>query len=704
MLFRTKYSTKATIRSEPIANNHIEPYLPSAINANCIIIDEEDQLVDKEPNTLLEGIPNLLLDEWGTESHEFDPYKHIEEVGLGTYCLHEEDSFIPNLVKTNEQDDGVWKMYFDGSRNRNGAGGVHEGKLLGHIVSKRGLKIDPERVSAILMVYLPNHKKALQSFLGRIDFVRRFIPDFANLVKPLTSMVKKNMVFRWTKEGNNNFKAIKNAMSQAPTLINLDLTKDFTVYAFGGIDTILTLLVQQNNEGMEHPITFFGQGLKGYEVRYFFVEKQVLFVIRSLKKFRHLICNNKVHFMVSHPSVKEFLLSKDLNEKRACWITKVMEYDVDIKVTKLSRGRGLCEQLASNLHDDKNIVLVLQDGQQSVATSLPIGWTNDVAHFLQMGECPQGLDKAKRRNIALCSVSQGRNGIIVSHRQQGNPILKHIRNVRWTFADIVPDYLLGQNTCALYISLRYHLLHPEYIYYRIRELQKSFKLRVVLCHVDVEDVTKPLHEVTRTVLLHDCTLLCGWSVEECARYLETIKTYENKPADLIQERTDNDYLSKLSIALTTVRRVNKNDVVTLGSAFGTLSGIMGASMEDLARCPGIGEHKVKRLYDTFHEPFRRVTKYSGSPMRTEVASQDKAENGEDQTKESKESGRDKVDEVVEAKHPKISVRSALSLAYAKYGKKIGEQGDNINRIDEPIDKGATSEMCLDGDVNKKRID
>ncbi|XP_059075921.1 DNA excision repair protein ERCC-1 isoform X3 [Cryptomeria japonica] len=107
-----------------------------------------------------------------------------------------------------------------------------------------------------------------------------------------------------------------------------------------------------------------------------------------------------------------------------------------------------------------------------------------------------------------------------------------------------------------------------------------------------EDVIKPLHEVTRTALLHDCTLLCGWSVEECARYLETIKTYENKPADNILERTDNDYLSRLSSALTTVRRVNKNDVVSLGSAFGTLSGIIGASMEDLARCPGIGEHKA----------------------------------------------------------------------------------------------------------------
>jgi len=40
------------------------------------------------------------------------------------------------------------------------------------------------------------------------------------------------------------------------------------------------------------------------------------------------------------------------------------------------------------------------------------------------------------------------------------------------FADIVPDYILGNGTAALYISVRYHLLHPDYLFFRIRELQR----------------------------------------------------------------------------------------------------------------------------------------------------------------------------------------------------------------------------------------
>ncbi|KAK9798154.1 hypothetical protein WJX73_000300 [Symbiochloris irregularis] len=198
------------------------------------------------------------------------------------------------------------------------------------------------------------------------------------------------------------------------------------------------------------------------------------------------------------------------------------------------------------------------------------------------------------------------NAILVSQRQKGNPVLKHIVNVRKEFADIVPDYIIGSNSCALFLSLRYHLLKPDYIHFRMRELQRSFTLRVLLCHVDVDDVVEPLQQVTRAAIANQITLVCAWSHLECARYLETFKAYESKPADLIQGRAEEDYMSRLNAAITTVRGINRTDVLTLGGTFQTAAGIMQASMEDLSLCPGIGPTKIRRLYDAFHEPFRRA--------------------------------------------------------------------------------------------------
>ena len=65
--------------------------------------------------------------------------------------------------------------------------------------------------------------------------------------------------------------------------------------------------------------------------------------------------------------------------------------------------------------------------------------------------------------------------ILVSSRQRGNPILKSIRLVPWEFSDtIIPDYIVGAKAAALYLSLRYHNLNPEYIHERLKTFTGKF--------------------------------------------------------------------------------------------------------------------------------------------------------------------------------------------------------------------------------------
>lgn len=118
-----------------------------------------------------------------------------------------------------------------------------------------------------------------------------------------------------------------------------------------------------------------------------------------------MLSNNRIKLMVSHPLVKEFLLRKDLNDKRVGWVTKVMEFDVDIKVTKLVRGKGLCVQLVDHTknseEDEENVFLALQDEEQVVVRIPPISWVQEMTHFLLTGECPHGLSKSRRRYYRL---------------------------------------------------------------------------------------------------------------------------------------------------------------------------------------------------------------------------------------------------------------------------------------------------------------
>jgi hypothetical protein len=77
---------------------------------------------------------------------------------------------------------------------------MKEGKLLGHIVSTKGLNIYPIRVEAIQALSLPRSKKEVQSFLGKINFLRRFVSNFVELVKHITTMLRKGNKAKWTFE------------------------------------------------------------------------------------------------------------------------------------------------------------------------------------------------------------------------------------------------------------------------------------------------------------------------------------------------------------------------------------------------------------------------------------------------------------------------------------------------------------------------
>ena len=76
---------------------------------------------------------------------------------------------------------------------------LEEGKLLGHIVTKDGVKIGPKRVEVINGIALPRNKE-VQLFLRSINFLRRFIPNYVEIVRHITDMLKKNNEVKWSQE------------------------------------------------------------------------------------------------------------------------------------------------------------------------------------------------------------------------------------------------------------------------------------------------------------------------------------------------------------------------------------------------------------------------------------------------------------------------------------------------------------------------
>jgi len=196
------------------------------------------------------------------------------------------------------------------------------------------------------------------------------------------------------------------------------------------------------------------------------------------------------------------------------------------------------------------------------------------------------------------------SSILVAARQKGNPILNSIRSLPWEYSDIPSDFVLGNTTCAFFLSLKYHRLHPEYIYARIRALGGKYNLRVLLTMVDIQNHEESLKELSKTSLINNLTLILCWSAQEAGRYLELFKSYEHASPTSIRAHQATSYAEKMTEFITIPRSINKTDAVGLVSAFGSIRAAVNARPEEIGTIAGWGEKKVQRWCQSVREPFR----------------------------------------------------------------------------------------------------
>lgn len=223
--------------------------------------------------------------------------------------------------------------------------GVTERRLLDHIIPKDGIKIDPERVEAIQKIPLPHNLKSLQSFLPKTNFLRRFIPNYVEIAKPIQSLLKKDVRFVWQEDNKRAFQEIKGAIAKAPILVSPNYSKDFMIFSFASEDTIVSVLLQKNKESHEQPIAFMSRALQNSKLKYNTIENQAYALVKSLKHFKTYVGYSKIIAFVPHSVVKEILTQTDCLGTRARWVTKIQEYGLEIRPTKLVKGQGLAQML-----------------------------------------------------------------------------------------------------------------------------------------------------------------------------------------------------------------------------------------------------------------------------------------------------------------------------------------------------------------------
>ena len=167
--------------------------------------------------------------------------------------------------------------------------GVSQLEFLGHHVSARGTQPMPDKVEALKQFTRPRTVKALQSFLGLVNFYRRFLPCIAATMRPLTdALAGAPRQLTWTEEMAAAFEATKQCLARATLLCHPVAGAELRVHTDASTRAIAGAVHQIVN-GQLQPLGFFSRRTSSAESRYSAYDLELLAVYCTILKFYHML-------------------------------------------------------------------------------------------------------------------------------------------------------------------------------------------------------------------------------------------------------------------------------------------------------------------------------------------------------------------------------------------------------------------------------
>lgn len=205
----------------------------------------------------------------------------------------------------------------------------NELKYLGYIVDSTGLRVDPDKVSAIVSFPTPKNVKDVRRFVGLASWYRRFIPEFSHKIVALTRLTRKHAKFVWTSEADVAFNHLKECLSSAPVIICPDFTKPFCLQTDASSVAIGAVLTQDFDNG-ERVIAYASRALNKNEQNYSATELEILAVLWAIDKFQGYIEASKFTVITDHHALIWLNKLKEPKGRLARWALRLQQYDFEV--------------------------------------------------------------------------------------------------------------------------------------------------------------------------------------------------------------------------------------------------------------------------------------------------------------------------------------------------------------------------------------
>jgi hypothetical protein len=225
--------------------------------------------------------------------------------------------------------------------------GVKQLEFLGHVVSERGLEMDPKKVDAIKNWPHPQNIGELRSFIGLCNYYRNFIGGFSRLATPLTKLFGKTP-WNWSSECSDAFDALKDKLLSAPCLLLPDPARKFFIF-FDSSQTLSLggVLCQLGGDGDLHPVAFESRRLTDAEKKYPVHELETLAFVHCLKKWRVYLHAQRFFVYTDNRSIETILTNRNPSLRVIRWIDWIQGYQFDIQ--HIPRAKNIVADILSKL-------------------------------------------------------------------------------------------------------------------------------------------------------------------------------------------------------------------------------------------------------------------------------------------------------------------------------------------------------------------
>ncbi|KAE9015331.1 hypothetical protein PR002_g13954 [Phytophthora rubi] len=182
--------------------------------------------------------------------------------------------------------------------------------VLGCYVRKNGVRADPEKISSICSWPTPTSPTELRQWLGLANYLHKYTKDYAGLIQPLSSLLKKDATWLWRPEHQAAFDSVKESLASAPILMLPDDSKPFHVVCDASDFAIGCALIQFDDEGRERVVSYQSRQMKPAERNHPVHDKELLAMRYALIKFRvYLLGEQTFAVYTDHASLRTAMKS-----------------------------------------------------------------------------------------------------------------------------------------------------------------------------------------------------------------------------------------------------------------------------------------------------------------------------------------------------------------------------------------------------------